>query len=62
MICDGTFIGGDAAKTAITDNKTQYAIGAAKIYGGTFSSNPQDYVADGYAATPLSNTWIVTKQ
>ena len=41
IIYNGTFIGGDAAKTAITVNKVEYAVGAAKISGGMFSSKPE---------------------
>lgn len=48
IIHDGTFIGGDSNKTAITVNKVDYAIGAAKVYGGLFSSDPSTYVAEGY--------------
>ena len=43
-ITDGTFTGGDAAKTAITVNKTDFAIGAASVMGGSFSSNVSTYV------------------
>lgn len=50
LIYGGAFIGGDAAKTAITVNKAEYAIGAAKIYGGLYSSNPVEYVPNGYEA------------
>ena len=60
MIFGGTFTGGDAAKTAITVNKTEYAIGAATIFGGTFSSNPETYVKEGYEATQSGENWIVT--
>lgn len=42
MIFGGNFAGGDAAKTAITVNQTQYAVGAAKIYGGYFTSKPSE--------------------
>lgn len=42
MIFGGNFAGGDAAKTAITVNETQYAVGAAKIYGGYFTSKPSE--------------------
>lgn len=47
MIYGGTFVGGDAAKTAITVNKTEYAVGAATIKGGNFSSNVEQWLASG---------------
>ena len=47
-IYDGTFIGGDTGKTAIQVNDEQYAIGAAKISGGNFSSDPTPYLAEGF--------------
>ena len=42
MIKGGTFIGGDAAKTAITVENAAYAKGGASISGGTFSSMPSE--------------------
>ena len=59
MIKGGTFVGGDAAKTAITVNKTEYAIGAASISGGTFSSNPAAFLATGYVAKENEGLWTV---
>ena len=59
MIKGGTFVGGDAAKTAITVNKTEYAIGAASISGGTFSSDPKDFLATGYVAKENEDLWTV---
>lgn len=59
MIKGGTFVGGDAAKTAITVNKTEYAIGAANITGGTFSSNPAAFLATGYVAKENEGLWTV---
>lgn len=48
MIFGGNFAGGDTAQTAITVNEDQYAVGAAKIYGGYFSSKPSDeFLAEG---------------
>lgn len=47
MIYGGTFVGGDAAKTAITVNETQYAVGAATIKGGNFSSDVEQWLASG---------------
>lgn len=44
MISGGTFIGGDAAKTAIKVDDTENAIGGANITGGTFSSNVEEFV------------------
>lgn len=38
----------DANKTAIEVDNTEYEIGAAKFYGGLYSSNPVDYVPNGY--------------
>ena len=46
MIYGGEFIGGDTGKTAITVENTAYAKGAAEIFGGTFSSNVEKYLAD----------------
>lgn len=44
MISGGTFIGNDAAKTAIVVENEQNAIGGANITGGTFSSNVEEFV------------------
>lgn len=44
MISGGTFIGNDAAKTAIVVENEQNAIGGANITGGTFSSNVEKFV------------------
>lgn len=44
MISGGTFIGGDAAKTAIFVENEKNAIGGANITGGTFSSNVEEFV------------------
>lgn len=43
-ISGGTFIGNDAAKTAIVVENEQNAIGGANITGGTFSSNVEEFV------------------
>ena len=59
MIYGGTFTGGDPAKTAVTVNKDENAIGAAKIFGGTFSSDPTAYVKNGYKAENSNGTWTV---
>lgn len=48
IILGGTFIGGDAGKTGIQVSNQQYAIGAARISGGNFSSDPQAYLVDGF--------------
>ena len=47
MISGGTFIGGDVAQTAITVNNTEYAVGAANITGGKFSSDVKQWLAEG---------------
>ena len=62
MIYGGTFTGGDVAKTAITVNKEDYAIGAATIFGGTFSSDPEKYVKTGYKAENSNGTWTVSAE
>lgn len=62
MIKGGTFVGGNAEKTAITVNQEEYAIGAASITGGTFSSDPKDFLATGYVGkgdTPSVGLWTV---
>ena len=47
MIYGGEFIGGDTGKTAITvEEDTDNAKGAAKIFGGTFSSDVEKYLAE----------------
>lgn len=48
MIYGGSFTGSDAAKTAITVDNTENAIGAATIYGGTFSSDPTPYLDEDF--------------
>lgn len=45
MISGGTFVGGDPARTAVTVNNEQYAIGAASVSGGSFSSDPKAYMS-----------------
>lgn len=59
MIKGGTFVGGNAEKTAITVNQEEYAIGAANITGGTFSSNPAAFLATGYVAKENEGLWTV---
>ena len=60
MIYGGTFTGGDEKKTAVTVNEEKHAIGAAKIFGGTFSSDPTAYLKDGYGTTQADENWTVT--
>lgn len=64
MIKGGTFIGGDAAKTAITVKNAAYAKGGASISGGTFSSKPsEEFFAEGFK--PKQNedgTWGVVTE
>lgn len=65
MIKGGTFIGGDAAKTAITVENTAYAKGGASISGGTFSSKPsEEFFAEGYAPeyNEENDTWGVVAE
>ena len=65
MIKGGTFIGGDAAKTAITVDNTDYAKGGASISGGTFSSQPsEEFFAEGYAPeyNEENGTWGVVAE
>lgn len=45
MISGGTFVGGDPARTAITVNDERYAVGAASVSGGSFSSDPKAYMS-----------------
>lgn len=59
IITGGVFIGGDAAKTAITVNRVEHAVGAAKISGGKFSSNPQEYLQDGYVTVTSGDMFEV---
>ena len=59
MIKGGTYIGGDTAKTAITVNKSEYAVGAANITGGTFSSNVAQYMADDHKTIQRGDQWVV---
>lgn len=59
IIYGGLFIGGDSNKTAITVDNTEYAIGAASISGGTFSSNPTDFVKTGHTAVEDGDMWKV---
>ena len=62
IVNGGTFIGGDAAKTAIQVNKEEHAIGAAKIYGGKFSSNPEEFLAEGCKVSQNGDLWDVVAQ
>ncbi len=62
IIYDGTFIGGDAAKTAVVVEKEQYAIGAAKISGGVFSSDPTKYVKEGHIVETNADGMFVVKE
>lgn len=55
MIYGGSFTGGDAAKTAITVDNTENAIGAATIYGGTFSSDPTPYLDEDFKMVQKSD-------
>lgn len=36
--------------------------GSFTIYGGTYTSNPTQYVADGYYAKPVGRTWVVVPE
>ena len=57
FISGGSFIAPDGVacvKNNITDTKPA-------ITGGTFSSNPSDFVSDGYVATPSNGKWVVSK-
>lgn len=58
-ISGGTFIGtGTAATLAILElNEGQ---GTIVVSGGTFSSDPTAYLADGYNATLSDGVWVVT--
>lgn len=64
MIKGGTFIGGDAAKTAITVDNTDYAKGGASISGGTFSSQPsEEFFAEGFKPEQNEDgTWGVVTE
>lgn len=64
MIKGGTFIGGDAAKTAITVENTDYAKGGASISGGTFSSKPsEEFFAEGFKPEQNEDgTWGVVTE
>ncbi|OUN80303.1 hypothetical protein B5G06_11850 [Flavonifractor sp. An52] len=64
MIKGGTFIGGDAAKTAITVENTAYAKGGASISGGTFSSKPsEEFFAEGFKPEQNEDgTWGVVTE
>ena len=62
IIYNGTFIGGDKTKTAIYVETEKYAIGAAKISGGTFSSDPTEYVKEGHIAEENADGMFVVKQ
>ena len=59
MIYGGTFTGGDGGKTAIVVEQTDHAIGAAKIFGGTFSSDVARYVAEDRAIVQRDGQWVV---
>ncbi|WP_297236149.1 hypothetical protein [uncultured Flavonifractor sp.] len=63
MIKGGTFIGGDAEKTAITVDNTDYAKGGASISGGTFSSMPsEEFFAEGFKPEQNEDgTWGVVE-
>ena len=54
-ISGGTIIGKNIA------NCTGGASVTASITGGTFSTDPSVYVADGYTALPSSSNWVVTE-
>ena len=62
IIYDGTFIGGDSAKTAIFVEEEDYAIGAAKISGGVFSSDPIEYVKEGHIVETNADGMFVVKE
>ena len=64
MIKGGTFIGGDAAKTAITVENAAYAKGGASISGGTFSSMPsEEFFAEGFKPEQNEDgTWGVVTE
>lgn len=59
MIYGGSFTGGDAAKTAVSVNEQQHAVGAARITGGTFSSDPGKFVPT-YCKTENDSLYTVT--
>lgn len=59
MIYGGSFTGGDAAKTAVSVNEQQHAVGAARITGGTFSSDPGKFVPT-YCKTENGSLYTVT--
>lgn len=59
MIYGGSFTGGDAAKTAVSVNEQKYAVGAARITGGTFSSDPGKFVPT-YCKTENDSLYTVT--
>ena len=61
MIKDGTFIGGDAANTAIIVEDMENAIGAANITGGSFSSDVKDFIDPSSDLKPNENgQWVAT--
>ena len=62
IIYNGTFIGGDAAKTAVAVETEEHAIGAAKISGGVFSSDPTKYVKEGHIVETNADGMFVVKQ
>lgn len=62
IIYNGTFIGGDAAKTAVEVKNKQYAIGAASISGGLFSSDPTENVKEGHIVETNADGMFVVKE
>lgn len=62
IIYNGTFIGGDSTKTAIFVEEEKYAIGAAKISGGVFSSDPIEYVKEGHIVETNADGMFVVKE
>ena len=59
MIYGGSFTGGDAAKTALSVNEQKYAVVAARISGGTFSSDAGKFVPT-YCKTENDSLYTVT--
>ncbi len=62
IIYGGTFIGGGSAKTAVDVKNKQYAIGAAKISGGVFSSDPTENVKEGHIVETNADGMFVVKE
>lgn len=46
----------------VSGNLNTMGSGKFVIYGGTFTSNPSDYVASGYYAKRVNNRWVVLKE